>query len=162
MVMHVTCQSCDTHYAVPAELVGDGGRRMRCGECGSRWWQDAGAMAGAGVAVAEKPASRTLVVQRNGQWQEESSHRFTSFFDNVSNRFSAQDFDAADHSSQRFQRLKTGRQQRRLREENAIVEAEYREIRDWRGGIEKIKYWLPRAGVVGLMAASILIVIFVE
>ncbi|WP_230279912.1 zinc-ribbon domain-containing protein [Croceicoccus sp. Ery15] len=149
--MRVTCSQCDKAFSIPSDLVGGDGRAMRCGECGSRWWQD-----GDGSTMVAEASSRTLVVTSDGRYREEH-HRFTSFFDGISNRFSAQPDDAAGYDTGRFQRLKHSRAQRRHREANAIVEAEYKEIRDFGHIRDWCRMWLPRMAVIALFLAVPLI-----
>lgn len=106
-----------------------------------------------------KAGSRTLVVSSGGRYREEG-HRFTSFFDGISNRFTAQPDDATALSSQRFQRLRETRGQRRHRETNAIVEAEFKEIRDFGRLRDTMRIWLPRVVVIGLFVAALLVLVF--
>lgn len=178
--MRVTCDHCEKSYSVPDELLGGEGRKLRCGECGTRWWQDGEILesdgrssagwgdeapereqAGDQLVIARRPRSqsRTLVVSSMGQHREEQG--FTSFFDGISSRFGAQS-ESGPYASQRFQRLRHSRQQRRDREANAIVEAEFKEIRDFGHVKEWCRTWIPRGAVVCLFAASILIVVFAE
>ena len=127
---------------------------MCCGECGSRWWQ-----AGDGSAnITPQTQRRTLVVSGNGRYREEH-HRFTSFFDGISSRFAGTQQDPVSLSSQKFQRLKHSSGQRRYRETGAIVEAEFKEIRDFSHLREWCRLWLPRIGVVLLFLAAILILV---
>lgn len=152
--MHVTCDHCARDYSVPSHLLGGEGRPLRCGQCGSRWWQQ-----GEGATTLTKARGRTLVVSSGGRYREER-HRFTSFFDGISNRFAAQGDDATVLSSQRFQRLRDTRGQRRHRESNAIVEAEFKEIRDFGQLRDTLRLWLPRVVVIGLFAAALLVLVF--
>lgn len=69
--MNLTCPSCDTTFRIDGERLGDAGRWVRCGACGTTWFQDrvpapaepdraadepAAGAAGATEALAEKPA----------------------------------------------------------------------------------------------------------
>lgn len=126
---------------------------MRCGECGSRWWQNG--EGSSGIAPAQR---RTLVVSGNGRYREEH-HRFTSFFDGISNRFAGGAHDAATQSSQRFQRLRHSRGQRRYRETGALVDAEFKEIRDLSHIRDWCRLWLPRMAVIALFLAAILVLV---
>jgi predicted Zn finger-like uncharacterized protein len=69
--MNLTCPSCDTTFRIDGERLGDAGRWVRCGACGTTWFQDrlpapaepdraadepAAEPAGATEALAEKPA----------------------------------------------------------------------------------------------------------
>lgn len=152
--MHLTCNHCESDLTVPGHLLGGEGRPLRCGECGSRWWQQ-----GQVSTMLTKAGGRTLVVSASGRYREER-HRFTSFFDGISNRFASQPDDATSLSSQRFQRLRDTRGQRRHRETNAIVEAEFKEIRDFGQLRDTLRYWLPRIIVIGLFAAAMLVLLF--
>ena len=152
--MHVTCDHCASDDRVPRALLGGDGRALRCGQCGSRWWQQ-----GEGTTTLTRASSRTLVVSSDGRYREER-HRFTSFFDGISNRFAAQPDDATALSSQRFQRLRDTRGQRRYRETGAIVEAEFEEIRDFGELRDTLRLWLPRVVVIGLFAAAALVLVF--
>ena len=152
--MRIICDQCEKNYSVPSHLFIGEGRAMRCGECGSRWWQ-----AGEGRAnIAPQTQRRTLVVSGNGRYREEH-HRFTSFFDGISNRFAGAPQDCGTLSSQRFQRLRHSQGQRRYRETSAIVEAEFKEIRDFTHLREWCRLWLPRIGVIALFLAAILILV---
>ncbi|ARU16720.1 MJ0042-type zinc finger domain-containing protein [Croceicoccus marinus] len=151
--MHVTCDHCDSDYSVPSQLLGGEGRPLRCGECGSRWWQQ-----GEQSTMLTRSGRRTLVVSSNGRYREEA-HRFTSFFDGISNRFAAQPDDATALASQRFQRLRETRGQRRYRESTAIVEAEFKEIRDFAQMRDTMRVWLPRMIAIGLFASAMLVLL---
>lgn len=152
--MRITCDHCEKNYSVPSQLFIGEGRDMRCGECGSRWWQP-----GEGRSeITAQTQRRTLVVSGNGRYREEH-HRFTSFFDGISSRFAGGPQDPVGLSSQRFERLKHSRGQRRYRETNAIVEAEFKEIRDFSHLRDWCRLWLPRIGVISLFMAAILIFI---
>jgi len=69
--MNLTCPSCDTTFRIDGERLGDAGRWVRCGACGTTWFQDrvpvpaepdraadepAAGAAGATEALAGKPA----------------------------------------------------------------------------------------------------------
>ena len=49
--MNLTCPSCHTTFEVSPEEIGQGGRTVRCGDCGHDWFQELTA----GPLVAEKP-----------------------------------------------------------------------------------------------------------
>ncbi len=50
--MNLTCPSCDTIFEVTPEELGQGGRAVRCGNCGHDWFQGQAAE----PLVTEKPA----------------------------------------------------------------------------------------------------------
>lgn len=155
--MKVTCDQCDNSYAVPVHLLGKMGRQLRCGECGAGWWQPV--EGASSVPAPQRSPGRMLTLWAGGQYREEG-HRFTSFFDGVSNRFGTLNDDASTLSSQRFQRLNHSRRQHHRREANAIVEAEFKEIRDFGHMRDWCRVWLPRGAVVALFVATALTLVF--
>lgn len=38
--MKIACPECSAHFDVPVDLIGQGGRRVRCNNCGNIWMQD--------------------------------------------------------------------------------------------------------------------------
>ena len=105
-----------------------------------------------------KARGRALIVTSDGRYREEH-HRFTSFFDGISGRFSPRTAELNGHASQRFQRLDHARGQRRYRETNAIVEAEFKEIRDFSHMRDWLRMWTPKIAVVALFVLAILILL---
>lgn len=55
--MNLTCPSCDTTFRIDGERLGDAGRWVRCGACGTTWFQDRAPAPAEPDRAADEPAA---------------------------------------------------------------------------------------------------------